>query len=312
MDEFEDELFLERRRKHFNLWNQKKRNQMKRTQAEIIDPSSASPDDAIDFFHLPAEEPLEEFSLDVRSILDVQPAPLIEDSVDESSIDETESILGLIHHESMESVHSGEAQVTESELDDPAIDRPLHLYTDLTCSQFLSSFLRLLRSTNMCKSRAQSFLKLIQSAMPQPNRLPVSMSQLLRDLDIDDNLFVKRAVCTSCKMDFVSTSAVACKDCNTTDGSSRALIYDTDARALLSMLLTRLHRSIQSFRSTIMAPSGNRSSTDLPFGRIYQRFLRQNSTQQFVNLVLHLDGRYRSSAHLHHSGSCRIRLSLSL
>jgi hypothetical protein len=160
------------------------------------------------------------------------------------------------------------------------------LYTDFTCSQFLLSFLRLVRSTNMCKSRAQSFLQLIQSIMPQPNLLPDSMSQLLRDLDIDDNLFVKRAVCTSCKIDFESTSIVACKECKTTGGSSRALIYDADARLLLSMILTRLHRSIQSFRRTLIAPFDKGSNTDLPFGRIYQRFLQQCGAQQFVNLMV--------------------------
>ena len=310
MEEFGDELFLERGKKEVSLRRQRQRNQTKRSHAETNDRQDVS-FDTDDFTPSLTEQSPDRFPLDLHSTVDVQPSPMIGDNVDESSFDGTESIVDLTRKDFIDSVHSGDEDDTEDELHAGVIDSPLHLYTDLTCSQFLSSFLRLVRSKNMYKSRAQSFLKLIQSIMPQPNRLPDSMGQLLRDLGIDDNLFVKRAVCTSCKTDFDSTSTVECKGCNTTGGSSRAIIYDSDTRVILSMLLTRLHRSIQAFRSTLVASFDKGSNTDLPFGRIYQRFLQQRDTRQFVNLVLHLDGECRSFGYLVISETVHIILSLS-
>jgi hypothetical protein len=300
MDEFEDELFLQGEKKKIDLRKQRRRNQLKRGHPETLHQPIALCD-SDGFAHVLIEQSSDRVSLDLCPVLDAQPSLTFEEHTDDFSCNESESIVDLVHNDSMDSADSGEGLDTDVELVPTVTDRPLHLYTDFTCSQFLLSFLRLVRSTNMCKSRAQSFLQLIQSIMPQPNLLPDSISQLLRDLDIDDNLFVKRAVCTSCKMDFDSTSIVACKDCKTTGGSSRALVYDADARVLLSMILTRLHRSIQSFRRTLIVPFDKGSNTDLPFGRIYQMFLQQCGTEHFVNLILHLDGKRDSFDYLKQS-----------
>jgi hypothetical protein len=128
MAEFEDELFLKRETRRSNLRNQKNRNKMKWPPAGILGQTSGSLD--LDNFALSfIQQSPDRSPLDLHSILDAHPVPMIEDSVDEFSFEDTEAINDLIQIDSMDSMDSGERHDMEEQLDLTVIDLPY------TCSQ---------------------------------------------------------------------------------------------------------------------------------------------------------------------------------
>ena len=57
--------------------------------------------------------------------------------------------------------------------------KALHNYTDVSVVDFCRSFVLFTRKSNLCKTHVKDLLDLINSALPQPNYLPTSVSSLL-------------------------------------------------------------------------------------------------------------------------------------
>lgn len=57
---------------------------------------------------------------------------------------------------------------------------PLHLYTNISMNEFCINLIRTFRKANLCKAYSTDILKLIHSALPQPNTLPNSMNSILK------------------------------------------------------------------------------------------------------------------------------------
>jgi hypothetical protein len=56
---------------------------------------------------------------------------------------------------------------------------PLHLYTNIFINEFCTNLVRTFRQANLCKTYSSDMLKLIHSALPQPNNLPTSIDSIL-------------------------------------------------------------------------------------------------------------------------------------
>ncbi|CAF4148443.1 unnamed protein product [Adineta steineri] len=61
-------------------------------------------------------------------------------------------------------------------------DLDLHPYTNLGCFSFAKNLIRFIRKTNISKIHANYLIGLIQSALPQPNTLPITYSKMLTSL----------------------------------------------------------------------------------------------------------------------------------
>lgn len=96
-----------------------------------------------------------------------------------------------------------------SEIDDP----PLHAYTSVKTLIFCRRFLSLIRESKVCKTKSNLCLKLIHSILPQPNHLPTSMENVFTMLDVDNTLFHKRVVCTTCHNE-LSVKETCCSICD--------------------------------------------------------------------------------------------------
>jgi hypothetical protein len=58
----------------------------------------------------------------------------------------------------------------------------LHYYTKTETDRFCRNLLHLFRKANLCKAHSSSLLQLIDSALPQPNNLPTSLSAMLQSV----------------------------------------------------------------------------------------------------------------------------------
>lgn len=58
----------------------------------------------------------------------------------------------------------------------------LHQHTDFTMLKFCSKLLHILRKANVCKSHSSEILRLIGTALPQPNNMPRSIPSLLQTI----------------------------------------------------------------------------------------------------------------------------------
>jgi hypothetical protein len=57
--------------------------------------------------------------------------------------------------------------------------KALHNHTDVSVVDFCRSLVLFTRKSNLCKTHVKDLLDLINSALPQPNHLPTSVSSLL-------------------------------------------------------------------------------------------------------------------------------------
>ena len=58
-------------------------------------------------------------------------------------------------------------------------DLNLHPYTTINCFSFAKDLISFIRKTNISKTHADQLVALIQSALPQPNSLPITYSKIL-------------------------------------------------------------------------------------------------------------------------------------
>jgi len=98
-------------------------------------------------------------------------------------------------------------------------ENSLHYYTDISTKEFCSQLLALLRNSNTCKSHANRLLSFISSILPTPNNAPKKMKNLLELLEIENNIFKKYILCTSCN-DYVSLEKKFCFTCSSSYCSS--------------------------------------------------------------------------------------------
>ena len=298
MDDFEEALILANQRQKKILDRQRNREQAKRKYATLMVESNTNDDDRNNYDQ-------DDVQCDTVEQLDHKqqsPSKLLEydcDHIDdEIEIFYHEDIIQTGDNdrkadETFEDEQTGETDMVE-EIKDSLHDGPLHLYTDQNSTEFLLNFLRLLRSTNICKSQSEELLKLIRSILREPNNFPVSIKNILGRLNINENLFSKNVICLACKANISSLHVAQCGNCNSTDESTRALVYNADSCTLISMLIHRHQRSIERFNKSFMSTADQKSVPDIPFGRLYQMFLKNVSGNKFINIILHLDGRYYS------------------
>jgi hypothetical protein len=286
MNEFSDAMLLAEEKKKATLMKQRESEYAKRHPMEILDRLN----EHVGLRNF-CDSSTEYNNVSPRSTLPLDTSDTVaEDDSDILYYDVHEEPVNLVDGDSNELCDDNDKESSIENCSSVVLNHPLHLYTDVACINFLSGFLRIVRSSNICKSQAQQFLSLIKSALPEPNNLPDTMAKLLRELDIDYDLFVKRVVCTCCKCDLVNINVTQCTNCNTNDGSTRALVYDGNIRVLLSTMIRRLRPSIEAYTSTIKTTHNTTRNTDIPFGRIYQSFLKENKSRKVINLLLHLDG----------------------
>lgn len=296
MNDFADAMLLADDKKQASLARQRASARAKRHHTELLDQSNESVDppalvqSSIDWQNAPcAVAPRAVAPRAVESTfggLDMS----AEDDEEMPDYDMHEMLLDSPGGHAREAYFSGDEETSAERLAAIGLDHPLHPYTNVTCTEFLSDFLSLLRSANVCKARSEELLTLIRSALPEPNNLPQTIAKLLRDLDIDHDLFMKRVVCTSCKSDLVSMSVHQCPACSAIDQSKRAIIYDGNVRAILSIMVSRLRLSIEAYTNTFSGTQSTTSHTDIPFGKVYQQFWKEKKSQRPINLLMHLDG----------------------
>lgn len=58
-------------------------------------------------------------------------------------------------------------------------DLNLHPYTTISCFSYAKDLIHFIRKTNISKTHANQLVALIQSALPQPNTLPITYSKIL-------------------------------------------------------------------------------------------------------------------------------------
>ena len=304
MEEFNDALILAGRSKEKILRKQKDRQRAKRKCGTVTDQSDVGCNDDDD------DDDVESYTADQLDVEQSSSAPLSRVCV--HADEEAEELrFEEIDGENDEAIHDEEMNETEivEDLLDVAVNGPLHLHTDQTSIEFSMSFLHFVRSENIGKSRSNQLLQIIRSILPEPNNFPSSMKNILSHLNIDENLFTKKAVCVSCKIDIFDLRVVRCNNCNNTDESTYAFIYNANPRVLISMLIHRHCQSMERFKETFTRTTDQNRIPDIPFGRTYQSFLQNLTGNKFVNIILHLDGKNDSFDRTKHSIGCLFALA---
>ncbi|CAF4610619.1 unnamed protein product, partial [Didymodactylos carnosus] len=148
----------------------------------------------------------------------------------------------------------------------------LHDYTSLTTDEFCSKLLNVFRDSSICKSHSNRSLSLIQSALPIQNNLPRSMEKVLQKLNIDDNLFRKRLICTLCNKD-VAYSEKRCLRCKSSNDQNLVYVYDTDIGKLIHTIVTRLYKDIQKYKHQLEKMNDSNRTNDIGFNKLYQQLL---------------------------------------
>ncbi|CAF1475211.1 unnamed protein product [Adineta ricciae] len=166
-------------------------------------------------------------------------------------------------------------------------DLNLHPYTMTSCLSFSKQLIQLMRKSNISKSNANRFVKLIQSALPQPNILPKSYSAMLDSLSVE-NLFVKRVVCIKCKADLRAKSA-SCLPCSRDNERHLAFIFDSVQETVFTRVYNRLKSVIDTYQTIFTKNEADNKTNDLVFNNNYQ-FLRGCTNRPLMSLLLHLDG----------------------
>ena len=81
-----------------------------------------------------------------------------------------------------------------------------------------------------------------------------------------------------------------CADCSMSDDTNIAFVYESDIKRILSLLLTRFWTIISTYRDQIRTKNVMLGTNDIVFGQVYQRLLNQNSSENFITRLFHLDG----------------------
>ena len=174
-----------------------------------------------------------------------------------------------------------ETDVVVAEL--PLITIPetrLHYFTNILTNEYCRNLLRMLRDAKICKSQCNAMIKLLKSALPEPNNMPSSLKQLLSAMNVE-NLFVKKKVCIPCGHE-VPTEQTFCNQCRMVDPTKFASIYDIDLDRALPLLLRRLSTHIDEYKSKLDSTDPSKATSDIPFGMAYKELLMNRSVTQEI------------------------------
>jgi hypothetical protein len=166
----------------------------------------------------------------------------------------------------------------------PLITTPetrLHHFTNIPTNEYCQTLLRTLQDAKICKSQCNAMIKLLKSALPEPNNMPSSLKQLLSAMNVE-NLFVKKRVCITCEHE-VPTEQNFCNQCRTVDPTKFASIYDIDLDRALSLLLRRLSTHIDEYKVKLDSTDPTEATSDIPFGMAYKELLMKRSVSQEIH-----------------------------
>ncbi|CAF1241007.1 unnamed protein product [Rotaria sordida] len=165
----------------------------------------------------------------------------------------------------------------------------LHYHTDISTKEFCSKLLTLLRNSNTCKLHANRLLSFISSILPTPNNVPNSMEDLLNQLEIENNIFKKYLLCTTCNA-YVSLKKKFCFKCSSNDSKTFAFIYDMNIEEYIRNIYIRLKIEIDQYRNQLRLMNDKNKTNDIGFNNLYQQLLKDNLNDNFITFLLHLDG----------------------
>jgi hypothetical protein len=165
----------------------------------------------------------------------------------------------------------------------------LHYYTNMSTKEFCSKLLTLLRNSNICKSHANHLLSFISSILPTPHNAPKKTEDVLKQLEIENNIFKKYIICTNCNNN-VSVQKKFCVKCSSSDSKTFAFIYDMNIEEYIKNIYIRLKIEIDQYRNQLRLMDDNDKSNDIGFNHLYQQLLKKNSNDEFITFLLHLDG----------------------
>ncbi|CAF1160347.1 unnamed protein product [Rotaria sp. Silwood1] len=157
----------------------------------------------------------------------------------------------------------------------------LHPYTETLTNTFCYRLVNIFRASRLSKTECRTFFDLIHSALPNPNNLPSNMNQLLSMFQLKHNLFKKRKICLLCYKK-IGDDVGFCSDCPTSNEATTAIIYDSDIKSILSLLLKKLWKKIRSYKEELQANNDASYTSDIGFAYAYQNLLRQFSNETFI------------------------------
>ncbi|CAF1112548.1 unnamed protein product [Rotaria magnacalcarata] len=169
------------------------------------------------------------------------------------------------------------------------IDPPLHQYTDTLTNTYCYRIIKAFRSAQLSKTNSNLLLNLILSALPSPNNLPVNTKKLLQKLELDNNFFRETKICLLCYQEISSSNRV-CYYCPTSNENDIALIYDSDIKLILYLLLQKLGDVIRTYKEKLILNNDTSGTFDIGFAYAYQSLLRQFQNENFITVLMHLDG----------------------
>ena len=151
----------------------------------------------------------------------------------------------------------------------------LHHFTNILTNEYCQTLLRTLRGARICKLQCNAVIKLLKSALPEPNNMPSTLKQLLSAMNVE-NLFSQRKVCISCEHAVLAEQKF-CSQCRTVDSLKFASIYDIDLNRALPLMLRRLATSIDEYKVKFNDAAPTEASRDIPFGMAYKELVKNRS-----------------------------------
>ncbi|CAF1204622.1 unnamed protein product [Adineta steineri] len=230
--------------------------------------------------------------------IDIKPSPT--KNTEDNYFLKKQIIENLDHMNQIESINAYDDDNDDEVIDYPSDDSKycidhdihpenlLHYYTDISTNEFCSSLLNLLRKSNTCKLHANRLLSFISSILPAPNNVPKKMEDLLKQLEIANNTFKKYLFCTICK-EYLSFENKFCSKCSPNDPKRFAFVYDMNIEESIKNIHIRLERDIKEYQNQLRLMDDQDLTNDIGFNNLYQQLLRDNSNDNFITFLLHLD-----------------------
>ncbi|CAF1201896.1 unnamed protein product, partial [Didymodactylos carnosus] len=144
----------------------------------------------------------------------------------------------------------------------------LHYYTSISTEKYCQELASILRSADINKTQ--------------------STQGLLAAMNVD-NLFKTRRICLLCQRD-LHYKDKKCSKCRSVDEKTIANVYDVNVEKVLTTTIQRLSSEIEENKQKINVCNDEQQTNDVVFEKLYQQLLKQNSTQNIISLLLHLDG----------------------
>jgi ribosomal protein L40E len=156
----------------------------------------------------------------------------------------------------------------------------LHYFTNILTNEYCQTLLRTLRDAKICKFQSNAVIKLLESALSEPNNMLSSLKQLLSAMNVE-NLFVKKKVCIRCENE-VPTEQNFCNQCRMADLTKVASIYDIDLDRALSLLLRQSSTPIDEYQVKLDSTGPTKATSDVPFGMPGRELLLNRSVNQKI------------------------------